>query len=659
MKKSSSAGTKQTHRISPDETENIFRLALEAAPKAMLMMDGNGKIIFINRMAEKLFGYSRNELIGKNIMILIPQRLHDNFPGYWSILMNGDLSYESRTALNLWGINKNGNEFAVDIDISFFETEAGILVLSSIMDITQSKKDEEQLREAKEKAEQMSMARQEFLSVMSHEMRTPLNAVVGISHLLAEGDLTPEQEENISILQFSAQNLLSLINNILDFSKIESGMLQLEQIDFNFNQLIRRVMDSFRHNAQEKQVRLNLQTEMDIPEILNGDPARLTQVLTNLLHNAIKFTEQGEVRLAVRAVSEDTEKIRIYFEISDTGIGIENDRLEEIFDSYTQAKPSITRQFGGSGLGLTICKKLVKIMGGEIRVKSKVNTGSVFSFDLEFTLGSRGEQKLISHRHEHDFDLTGIRVLLVEDNVTNRALAKKFITRWGALVDTAENGMVAVKKVNESPYDLVLMDLQMPVMDGYKANRIIRDLGYTSEKLPVIALSAYILDEVKTKVRASGMNDYLSKPIDPHELYRKIVKNIKRKKRNENESFLITDADRAVEVLRIDQLMESFDPFFRNEFIKILEKEFNDFREKIFIAAKTVNAEDARQLIHKITPSLKRFKNETLSFHLVELQKSITEHSSPSAIPEQLEKIQQECDSIFNTIAQLKEKYCN
>jgi CheY-like chemotaxis protein len=201
--------------------------------------------------------------------------------------------------------------------------------------------------------------------------------------------------------------------------------------------------------------------------------------------------------------------------------------------------------------------------------------------------------------------------------------------------------------------------LQMPVMDGYKANRIIRDLGYTSEKLPVIALSAYILDEVKTKVRASGMNDYLSKPIDPYELYRKIVKNIKRKKRNENESFLITDADQAVEVLSIDQLMESFDPSFRNEFIKILEKEFNDFREKIFIAAKPVNAEAARQLIHKISPSLKRFKNEMLSLHLVELQKSMTEHSSPSAITGQLKKIQQECDSIFNTITQLKEKYCD
>jgi PAS domain S-box-containing protein len=655
MKNTSRADTKQVFRLGRGKTENIFRLALEASHSALLIMEESGNIILVNRQTEKLFGYSRSELIGKNIKILIPKRMHNDFPGYWDILMNGNLSYESRAALNLSGINKGGGEFAIDLDISFFETESGILVLSSIMDITQRKKDEEQLRDAKERAEQMSVARQEFLSVMSHEMRTPLNAVVGISHLLAEGELTPEQEENINILQFSAQNLLSLINNILDFSKIESGMLQLEQIDFNFNDLIRRVMDSFKHNAQEKQVRLNLQTEMDIPEILNGDPSRLTQVLTNLLHNAIKFTEQGEVRLSVKTLSENTEKIKIQFEISDTGIGIEPDRLEEIFDSYTQAKPSITRQFGGSGLGLTICKKLVKIMGGEINVKSKVNTGSVFSFHIEYPIGTKDGQKLSSHRHERDFDLGGIKILLVEDNVTNRALAKKFITRWGALVDTAENGMVAVKKVNETCYDLVLMDLQMPVMDGFKANRIIRDLGYTSDKLPVIALSAYILDEVKTKVRASGMNDYLSKPIDPHELYRKIVKNIKRIKRNENESFLI--ADQTVEVLSIDQLMESFDPSFRNEFIKILEKEFNDFSERIFPAVQANDSEAVRQLIHKISPSLQRFKNETLSSHLTELKNLMAENSSSVIMTEKLKKIEQECKTIFNVIIHLKEKY--
>jgi PAS domain S-box-containing protein len=638
-----------------DEGENIFKSALDAVPNALLMMEENGTIILVNRQAEKLFGYPQSELIGKNIKIIIPARLHNDFPGYWSVLKNGNLSHESRSALNLWAINKNGNEFAVDMNINFFEVKEKKMFLSSIIDITESKKDEEALREAKEKAEHLSLARQEFLSVMSHEMRTPLNAVVGISHLLAEGELTPEQEENISILQFSAQNLLSLINNILDFSKIESGMLQLEQIDFNFSELIRRVMDSFRHNAQEKQVRLNLQTDIDIPEILNGDPARLTQVLTNLLHNAIKFTEGGEVRLNVKVVSADNEKIRMHFAISDTGIGIEPDRLQEIFDSYTQAKPSITRQFGGSGLGLTICKKLLKIMGGDISVKSEVNKGSVFSFDLEFSTGAKGEQKLTSHRLERDFDLTDIKILLVEDNITNRALAKKFITRWGATVDTAENGMVAVKKINENPYDLVLMDLQMPVMDGFKANRIIRDLGYTSDKLPVIALSAYILDEVKTKVRASGMNDYLAKPIDPHELYRKIVKNIKRKKGNQDESFLI--ADQTARILNIDELMESFDRSFRKEFLKILEKEFIDFREKIIAAVKNRNSEDLRQSIHKISPTLKRFKGEMLSVQLSELKRLMIQHSSASTVMKHLEKIQQECDTIFNTLQQLKEKY--
>ncbi|MEO5571149.1 MAG: ATP-binding protein [Bacteroidia bacterium] len=637
------------------ETENIFRLALDAAPGALLMMNDDRKIILVNRQTEKLFGYSRKELIGKNIKLLLPQRLRESFNDYWSVLVKGNLPEEIRAALDFWGIDKNGNEFPMEIAINPFLTEEGVMVLSSINNITQRKKDEEQLREAKEKAEHLSRARQEFLSVMSHEMRTPLNAVVGISYLLAEGELTPEQEENISILQFSAQNLLSLINNILDFSKIESGMLQLEQIDFNFNELLSRMMDSFSHNAQEKQLKLNLQTAMDIPEILNGDPARLTQVLTNLLHNAIKFTEHGEVRLGVKTLSQDDEKIIIQFEISDTGIGIESDRLHEIFNSYTQAKPSITRQFGGSGLGLTICKKLIHIMGGEILVKSELNKGSVFSFHLEFLLATKGAQKLVSQRYERNFDLKGVKVLLVEDNVTNQTLAKKFITRWGAMVDTAENGLVAVKKVNETPYDLVLMDLQMPVMDGYKANRIIRDLGYTSEKLPVIALSAYMLDEVKTKIRAAGMDDYLSKPIDPHELYRKIVKNIKRKQRNQEESFLIIDNE--VEVLSIEQLMETFDKSFQQEFLKLLEKEFRDFREKIFIAVKGHNLETIRQLIHRITPSLKRFKNQILLSALDELKKLMLTDPPSEKIEEQLKKVHEECNIIFNTLNQMKKKY--
>jgi PAS domain S-box-containing protein len=637
------------------QAEKKFRTILECAPSAFIMIKKSGEVVLVNQQTEKLFGYTRSELIGKNSLSLVPELLKDKFPGFWKGLFSGQLNGQPSTSRELTGVDKSGKSFPIEIVVSPIETEDGIMALGSIVDITKRKQDENQLREAKERAEQLSQARQEFLSVMSHEMRTPLNAVVGITHLLMEDNLTSEQKENLNILHFSTQNLLALINNILDFSKIESGKLQLETIDFNLNTLVRRLLDSFRHSAQEKQLKLVLHKEIGIPELINGDPVRLTQVLTNLIHNAIKFTRHGEICLSIKTLTAVSENIVILFEITDTGIGIEADRLQEIFDSYTQAKPSITRQFGGTGLGLTICKKLINIMGGEIRVRSEINKGSTFSFHLTFPVPEVSEKKPAAPHNERDFNLKGIRVLLVEDNIINQVLAKKFISKWGATVDTAENGIVAIKKVNKNKYDIVLMDLQMPVMDGYKANRIIRELGFSIDKLPVIALSAYMLDEVKADVRSAGMNDFLSKPIDPHELYRIIVKNIKRKRRNEEESFLIEEPSN--EIMTIRDLLETYDVSFRKEFLELLENEVKEFDINIHNAVMDRNTDAVKKLIHKITPSIKRFDKESLTPLLAILKYLLESNPAEESLASTMEQIKQECANILNHINSLKEQF--
>jgi len=639
------------------QTEKRFRNTIEAVPNALLMINLAGHIRLVNRQAEKLFLYKREELIQMDFKRLLPKKYHDTVPSFWIKMVEEHYDDDLSETFEISLVDKAGREFPAEVGINQIETEGELMLLASMVDVTKRKSAEIELVEAKNKAEKLSMARQEFLSVMSHEMRTPLNAVVGISHLLMDDDLSPEQKENVNILQFSAQNLLALINNILDFSKIEAGKLQLESIDFDLHVLVKRLIDSFWHNANEKQIRLILDYDIQHTGMVKGDPVRLTQVLTNLVHNAIKFTSHGEVRLKVEEISTSESKMIIRFTISDTGVGIENSRLSEIFDSYTQAKPSITRQFGGTGLGLTICKKLVEMMGGKISVKSELNKGSVFKFSLGFAFQLPSEQKVVKPHHERDFDLKGIKVLLVEDNIINQVLAKKFITRWGAIVDTAENGMVAVRKVKGVSYDIVLMDLQMPVIDGYNANRIIREMGFSYDKLPVIALSAYMLEEVKTKVRQAGMNDYLSKPIDPHELYRIIVKNLKRKRRMEDDAA-IENADSTG--MDLPELLASFDDHvFRNQFLDMLESEFRNFVPDLNQAVNELNSRQVHYLIHRINPSLKRFGDESLSPLLVILKTMMDDNPVNPEIKNVLMEIESACQSLIEVIRELRSPLIN
>lgn len=436
----------------------------------------------------------------------------------WSIL--------SAAFISTWMVF---NKFSESKDIAEEETKK---LLEETQDLNQQllekKRQLEQnlvkLEEAKKKVEEGSKAKTEFLSTMSHEIRTPMNAIIGMTNLLVKDNPREDQLEQLEILDFSAKTLLSLINDVLDFSKIESGKIELEKVDFDLRHLLRSILESFRFNTEKKGIKLDLEIDDGLTEILRGDPSRLTQILNNLVGNAVKFTEEGSVTIRASKLEDINGEMRLEFRVIDTGVGISEDKQDKIFESFTQERADTTRVFGGTGLGLTISKKLIDLMNGTIRVESEKGEGSTFIVEVELEKGDEEKVEKIHAPGQLDIEsLEGIRVLLVEDNAINQKVMTRFLEKWDIKISVANNGEEALKMAAKENYHVILMDLQMPVMDGYQASQQIRALDDPRRRnVPIIALTAAALKEVKEKVFASGMNDFITKPFNPVELQNKL-----------------------------------------------------------------------------------------------------------------------------------------
>ncbi len=371
----------------------------------------------------------------------------------------------------------------------------------------------------KDLAEQKAEIKARFLSTMSHEIRTPMNAVIGLTNIMIEENPRPDQKDNLQTLKFSADMLLALINDVLDYSKIEAGKINFENINFDLHQLINNIGNTMRVHAQRKNLPLLVDVDQWAAQYIMGDPVRLSQILTNLCGNAIKFTEKGEVKISVRSISKSKGQQTIRFAVKDTGIGISQDKFEEIFKSFSQADTATTRKFGGTGLGLSITKKLLELQNSNIQLQSKPGEGSKFHFDLEVSVGQAPVDSTNEKTSTPLEKFHGVKVLLVEDNKINVIVAKKFLSKWGFDIDVAENGKIAFEKAQQNDFDIVLMDLDMPVMDGYQATEAIRNLPEEKYKaLPIIALSASAVSDFKDKAIEVGMNEYVTKPFKPHEL---------------------------------------------------------------------------------------------------------------------------------------------
>lgn len=382
-------------------------------------------------------------------------------------------------------------------------------------------KTQDELIKAKEFAEKAAMARSEFLSMMSHEIRTPLNAVVGTTYLLMQDKPMSHQEKYLNILKFAAETLMLLINDILDFNKIEAGKIDIEQRTFNLTKLLTQVKNSSLKRAEEKGTRLRLMADTDLPTFVIGDSLRLGQILNNLVSNAVKFTKDGTVTIEAHLTKKDEKQVSILFSVQDTGIGIAPEDQEKIFDKFIQASESTTREFGGTGLGLAITTKLLELMDSKMQLQSELNKGSKFSFEL-----CMGYTHDVAEQKEEEanidmFDLKGVRILLVEDNEMNHIIASTLLGNWKAEVDVAINGEDAIEHALKNEYDVVLMDLHMPIMNGYAATEAILKV---KPNLPILALTASAMMNIKDKAFVVGMKDYITKPFNPNELFEKIKK---------------------------------------------------------------------------------------------------------------------------------------
>lgn len=380
------------------------------------------------------------------------------------------------------------------------------------------------LNEAKKQAEQGLVVKNEFLSTMSHEIRTPLNSILGMTHLMLRDKPTADQKEQLDVLLFCANNLLSIVNDILDYNKIEAGKVSFELIEMDLRNIAKNIVSGLKSTAEDKNIELRLNIDTEIDNNIMGDPTRTSQILGNLVHNAIKFTRKGYVLLELRVVEKTEQTITILSRIEDTGIGIAQEKQKLIFEQFTQADNTTSRNFGGTGLGLAICKKLLDLQGSVLNLESETGRGSVFYYKLQYPIVKNTALPkapiIDSLPTEESKPLTNTHILLVEDNEVNILVAKTFLEKWGGIIDVAQNGQQALDMLDISKHKIILMDMHMPIMDGYEATRIIRSRGI---KIPIIALTASLPKEIEERIKDTGIDEIIVKPFSPRELFRVIL----------------------------------------------------------------------------------------------------------------------------------------
>ena len=495
-----------------DHTNKKLENIVDNVGGVLFETDLDGNFTFLNKAWTEYSGIPINKALGQSFRTFL---LGENIDGFKRF---DDLFSREKEHIKFIFKNKRDGEtmwFEVKSKLTKDRKGDSIGFIGTIIDVTNLKETEIELQKA-------SKSKDEFLSTMSHEIRTPLNAVTGLTNILLMEDYLPDQLENLKALKYSGEHLLGLINDLLDFDKIKSGKLKLVEKDFSLNYFLESIKSHFGLRTEKKGLIFNVIKENDVPDNIIGDKLKLAQIIKNLLSNSLKFTENGCINLSIKNLGVKENKVKLLFKVIDTGIGISKTKQESIFESFMQANSETSIKYGGTGLGLSISKKLLNLQGSDLIVESELGEGATFSFMVTYKVSNRlsvYEPDMI--KMQPDYDPIDINVLVAEDNKMNVLILKRFFNKWGITYNIAENGEEALKFFEKFDYDLILMDLQMPKINGYQAAKIIRESDDKNKaSVPIIALTAFAQTDVKKKTEQNKMNGFMGKPFNPEELYK-------------------------------------------------------------------------------------------------------------------------------------------
>lgn len=598
----------------------FFKSVVEEGSDVIFIVDYEGNILYCNNAIKDL-GYKESYIIGKNFFDFIEPSLLPDFK------KNFKQSTQRRFSESV--------EFQFkckDKTYAFFEFNSINLkqkdgldgLILDCRDISQRKKDAEELLRAQK-------AKELFLANISHEIRTPINGIAGMADLLSQNPSAEDQTLYLKAIKTAAENLKVIINDILDLASIESGKLKFEKINFNLDKTIRSLVDTFRLQSQEKGIKLQYHKDSTIPSVYIGDPVRLNQILINLISNALKFTHQGSINVTVNLDKIINKEYFLKFEIKDTGIGIPKSKLKTIFESFSQADASVTRKYGGTGLGLTIVRQLVQMQHGSIKVVSEENHGSVFTVIIPYKQGISDEQSTGGKTGlTKSLQLQNASILLVEDNDINRLYAGSILKMWGCPFDTAENGEVAIEKLKNTHFDLILMDIQMPVMDGFEATKVIRQWTNEKGKVPIVALTANATQRDIDKCITLGMNDCLTKPFTQEDLL-KILNKYLSNKFHVVESVGRTSSNHHVDRIDfsyLEKVSGNNKEFIReiaDAFIKSIPNSIQELENNV----ENENWVELARVAHKIKPSITLLGVHNLKDKIIKLEEEAKLHKNP------------------------------
>jgi PAS domain S-box-containing protein len=639
--------------------EKRYRDLYDFSPALIYTHDLDGTMLSVNPAISTVLGYSSDEVVNKNIKILLP--LNDQDKIQTEYLQKVNSSGISKGIFR--ASHKNGTtKYLFYQNYKVEEPEGAPHIIGFSQDITERILAEKELLIAKRSTEKMAKVKDTFLANMSHELRTPMNGILGVTNLLTKTPLNGQQTHYAHLISDSVNNLLTIINDILDMEKISSGKIEFEHHAFKVVDKVKSLVQSFHYKADHKKLELSLNNTLPSNLVIIGDQHRLAQILNNLLSNAVKFTNKGSINVSLSLLHYTETDVIIEFAVEDTGIGIQESRINTIFDPFVKGSSHITK-FGGTGLGLSISKNLVEMQGGNIELTSKVNKGSTFTFSLPF---KRGQLQAVSEIKSPVLNLSKInkKILVAEDIELNQFLVKTMLESWGGSVDIAVNGKEAVDKVKENSYDLILMDIQMPEMDGITATRYIRELPDNEKaQIPIIAFTANTLQGDAKLYRDAGMNDYITKPYAEEKLHEKIneVLNLAARpmEQNENQSNdepvspSTEPEERLYNISMIEAIGKSNPAFIEKMIVMFVDFVGKDF-EKLKDAASKNNWTEVGQIAHKLKSTFGNMGVASLVPHVVDLETQTGDpHALINALDTGLEKVfaqlRQDYPDLFTT----------